>query len=49
MLAWGAPGVTHVETRIYAVGGRQDGTLSDATLVYSPFTYQTYIPAAPSE
>jgi DNA-binding CsgD family transcriptional regulator len=49
VLAWGAPGVTHVETRIYAVGGRQDGTLSDATLVYSPFTYQTYIPAAPSE
>ena len=47
--AWGAPGVTHVETRIYAVGGRKDGALSDATLVYSPFTYQTYIPAAPSE
>jgi DNA-binding CsgD family transcriptional regulator len=49
VVAWGAPGVTHVETRIYAVGGRQDGTLSDATLVYSPFTYQTYIPAAPSD
>lgn len=49
VVAWGAPGVTHVETRIYAVGGRQDGTLSDANLVYSPFTYQTYIPAAPSE
>jgi N-acetylneuraminic acid mutarotase len=41
--AWGAPGVTHVETRIYAVGGRKDGALSDATLVYSPFTYQTRI------
>jgi DNA-binding CsgD family transcriptional regulator/N-acetylneuraminic acid mutarotase len=49
VVAWGAPGVTHVETRIYAVGGRQDGALSDATLVYSPFAYQTYIPAAPSE
>ena len=47
--AWDAPGVTHVETRIYAVGGRKGGALSDATLVYSPFTYQTYIPAAPSE
>jgi N-acetylneuraminic acid mutarotase len=46
---WAAPGVTHVETRIYAVGGRQSDTLSDATLVYSPLTYQTYIPAAPSE
>jgi len=47
--AWAAPGVTHVETRIYAVGGRRGEALSDATLVYSPFTYQTYIPAAPSE
>ena len=46
---WAAPGVTHVETRIYAVGGRHSNTLSDATLVYSPLTYQTYIPAAPSE
>ena len=46
---WAAPGVTHVETRIYAVGGRQSDALSDATLVYSPLTYQTYIPAAPSE
>ncbi len=46
---WAAPGVTHVETRIYAVGGRLSDALSDATLVYSPLTYQTYIPAAPSE
>jgi len=46
---WRAPGVTHVETRIYAVGGRRGELLSDATLVYSPLTYQTYIPAAPSD
>ncbi|HQF71082.1 MAG TPA: kelch repeat-containing protein [Promineifilum sp.] len=46
---WRAPGVTHVETRIYAVGGRRGAALSDATLVYSPLTYQTYIPAAPSD
>jgi len=46
---WRAPGVTHVETRIYAVGGRRGDLLSDATLVYSPLTYQTYIPAAPSD
>lgn len=46
--AWGAPGVTHVETRIYALGGRVGASLSDANLVYSPLTYQTYIPAAPS-
>jgi len=49
VLVWDAPGVTHVETRIYAVGGRKDGALSANNLVYSPFTYQTYIPAAPSE
>ena len=49
MFDWRAPGVTHVETRIYAVGGRRGELLSDATLVYSPLTYQTYIPAAPSD
>ncbi|MBP6015794.1 MAG: hypothetical protein KA586_03680 [Candidatus Promineofilum sp.] len=45
---WTEPGVTHVETRIYAVGGRQDDALSDRTIVFSPFVYQTFIPAAPS-
>ncbi len=49
MLDWRTPGVTHVETRIYAVGGRRGEALSDANLVYSPLTYQTYIPAAPSD
>lgn len=47
--AWSEPGVTHVETRIYALGGRRGETLSDATLVYSPLAFQTYIPAAPSD
>lgn len=47
--AWSEPGVVHVETRIYAVGGRQGGTLSDAVLVYSPLAYQSFIPAAPSD
>lgn len=46
--AWTEPGVTHVETRIYALGGRVDDTLSDGTLVYSPLVFQTFIPAAPS-
>lgn len=45
---WTEPGVTHVETRIYALGGRQDDQLSDRTIVFSPFVYQTFIPAAPS-
>jgi len=47
--AWSEPGVVHVETRIYALGGRQGDTLSDAVLVYSPLPFQTYIPAAPSD
>lgn len=47
--AWSAPGVTHVETRIYALGGRRGDALSDATLVYAPLAFQTFIPAAPSD
>jgi DNA-binding CsgD family transcriptional regulator/N-acetylneuraminic acid mutarotase len=47
--AWTEPGVTHVEARIYALGGRRGETLSDATLVYSPLAFQTFIPAAPSD
>src|SRR5690606_9487384 len=46
---WWQPGVTHVETRIYAQGGRQGETLLDSNLVYAPFVYQTFIPAASSE
>lgn len=46
--AWTDPGVTHVETRIYALGGRMGSALSDGTLVYSPLVFQTFIPAAPS-
>lgn len=47
--AWTEPGVTHVETRIYALGGRRDGALSDLSLVYSALPFQTFIPAAPSD
>jgi DNA-binding CsgD family transcriptional regulator/N-acetylneuraminic acid mutarotase len=46
---WVQPGVTHVENRIYAMGGRQANELSDANLVYSPFVFQTFIPAASSD
>lgn len=47
-VTWTEPGVTHVETRIYALGGRKGDTLSDSTLVYAPLVFQTFIPAAPS-
>lgn len=46
---WFQPGVAHVENRLYAMGGLQGETLSDANLIYSPFVYQTFIPAAPSD
>ncbi|MEZ4515423.1 MAG: kelch repeat-containing protein [Chloroflexota bacterium] len=42
------PGVVHVENRLFAQGGRQGETISDANLVYSPFAFQSYIPAASS-
>ena len=44
--SWTNLGVTSVETRIYALGGHRGSTLSADTLVYSPFVYQTFIPAA---
>ena len=47
--SWSEPGVAHVETRIYALGGRVDDALSDGTLIYAPLVYQTFIPAAPSD
>lgn len=49
VVSWESPGVTHVETRIYALGGRVGDALRDDTLVYSPLVYQTFIPAAPSD
>lgn len=47
--AWSEPGVAHVETRIYALGGRLGDALSDSTLIYAPQVFQTFIPAAPSD
>ncbi len=44
--SWTQLGVASVETRIYVLGGRRRDTISDETLVYSPFVYQTFIPAA---
>lgn len=46
---WLEPGVVHVENRVYVMGGRQGDAFSDANLVYAPFVYQTFIPAASSD
>lgn len=43
---WTNLGVTSVETRIYALGGQRGSEFLADTLVYSPFVYQTFIPAA---
>lgn len=48
MGGWLQPGVAPVETRIFAQGGRQGELLMDANFVYSPFVFQTFIPAASS-
>jgi N-acetylneuraminic acid mutarotase len=45
---WPFTGVSQVETRIYALGGRKGDTYLDDTLIYAPLVYQTYIPAATS-
>lgn len=44
--SWANLGVTNVETKVFALGGRMGDTLSDGNYIYSPFVYQTFIPAA---
>jgi hypothetical protein len=46
--SWPHTGVGHVETRIYALGGRHGDVYLDDTLIYAPLVYQTFIPAASS-
>lgn len=48
LAAWQQPGVVHVENRLFAQGGRRGETISDANIVYSPFAFQSFIPAASS-
>jgi N-acetylneuraminic acid mutarotase len=43
---WPYLGVANVETRIYALGGMRAGALADDTFVYTPLSYQFFIPAA---
>lgn len=45
-LPWQQLGVANVETRIYALGGQRGSTLLDSNYVFTPFIYNTYIPAA---
>jgi N-acetylneuraminic acid mutarotase len=45
---WADMGVGNVETRVYVFGGRDGDTLFSDTYVLTPFTYQFFIPAAPS-
>lgn len=45
---WPGAGIGQIETRIYALGGRQGDSFMDDTLVYAPLVYQTFIPAASS-
>jgi DNA-binding CsgD family transcriptional regulator/N-acetylneuraminic acid mutarotase len=45
---WPDLGIGQVETRIFALGGREGEELLDTTYVFAPLVYQTYIPAASS-
>lgn len=44
---WTYLGITNIEIKIYAVGGRRGETISDAVFAYKPLAYQTFIPIAP--
>ncbi len=46
---WSEMGVTNVETRIYAIGGRFADQLQTGSYVYTPIIYQTFIPAASAD
>lgn len=43
--SWTSMGTAAIETRIYAMGGRINGALSDQNYVYAPQVYQFFIPA----
>lgn len=42
--AWSHLGVTSVETRVYALGGRQGETIQLGNYVYEPFKHRTFLP-----
>jgi N-acetylneuraminic acid mutarotase len=43
--SWYDLGVTNLESRIYVMGGRQDGELVDNSYIYSPLIHQLFLPA----
>lgn len=43
--SWYDLGVTNVETRIFALGGRQDEEILSANYVYAPLIHRTFLPA----
>jgi DNA-binding CsgD family transcriptional regulator/N-acetylneuraminic acid mutarotase len=43
--AWYHLGVTNVETRIYALGGRKKGEIISDSYTYMPLIHQTFLPA----
>jgi hypothetical protein len=42
--SWHGLGVTNVESRIYAQGGRQDSIILADNYVFAPFIHRTYLP-----
>ncbi|GIK55745.1 MAG: hypothetical protein HND44_03145 [Chloroflexi bacterium] len=43
---WASFGTAYVETRLYMLGGQQNGRMVADSYQYSPLVYQTFIPAA---
>jgi DNA-binding CsgD family transcriptional regulator len=43
--SWHGLGVTNVETRIFALGGRQDEKILQDSFIFTPFIHQTFLPA----
>jgi DNA-binding CsgD family transcriptional regulator len=43
-LSWHSLGATNVETRIFAIGGRQGEMILADNYIYAPFIHQTFLP-----
>lgn len=46
--AWSDLGVTNVEVRIFAIGGKHGQALTSDNVIYAPRVFKTFIPAASS-
>jgi len=47
--AWQQLGVTSIETRLYALGGRQGDKFLTVNYIYTPFVHKTFLPALTSD